>query len=238
MHTRTRRTIGLHLRSNRPIEPWWRLAERYRFIDVLTCRDGVSTGEGIPARPSLLPGAALNVVARHCEAEADVQLMLDGSGLSVGVLRHELSALLPNILDGCARRGLSVGRPVVVRPYSRCGVEAVGRELNPRIVLLITAHRGWRERAARLTAVVAVGPVWGVYPTFSVRLCGTARTDGFAWAPSRSEDSHAVELALDLVYMLAVSRGCHPIPLPGLASSDTSRGRPGWKPDGLHGTSR
>lgn len=227
------RRTGVRARARRGAEPWWRIAERYGIVSVQTRPGPVPDDDRSHGIAGPLPNGALNAVIEHCEPRADVQLIIS-RGRTDAALRRALPVVLPELLDGSATRGLSVGRPIAVRPYRPGTVKVIARVLEPRVVVLITA--GWRMRArtAHLSALVAVSPEWDARPACRLRLCGErGRRAGILRARPSAGGSQTVSLVLDVAYALAASPGRPAGTLLDATTRKPEGDRPQWNPDGL-----
>ena len=225
--------------ARRGTEPWWCIAERYGIVSVQTRQAPAPDGDRPRGLAAPLPNGAMNAVVEHCEPRADVQLII-GRGRTDSAVCRGLPTILPELLEGSATRGLSVGRPIAVRPYRLGAVEAVARLLAPRVVVLLTA--GWRTsaRTVRMSALVAASPEWDTRPACQVRLHGDRchRTE-LLQPISDVCDVQAVRLVLDVAYALAAGQGC-PVGtlLDAMPHEREAYRPPQWNPDGLPETGR
>ncbi len=226
---------------HRGAEPWWRIAERYGIVSIQTRLQPAPDGDRSGGSAYRLPSAVMKTVIEHCDPRADVQLIIDRGGADTAV-RRGLSLLMPELLDGSARRGFSVGRPIAVRPYRLGVVEAVARALEPRVVVLITAKRRRYSSTADLSAVVAVRPAWDARPACCVRLrddeTRRGRRSRLLQASPGGGYSQVMRLVLDVAYALAASPGRPAGTLLDAMSHGRDGERPQWNPDGLPGTGR
>lgn len=225
----------------RRAEPWWRIAERYDIVSIQTRLGVVADDDQSAGSAYSLPNAAIGAIVEHCEPRAEVQLIIDRGGADAAV-RRGLSMLMPDLLDGSARRGLSVGRLIAVHPCRLGVVEAIARVLDPRVVVLITARRRRRGSMADLSAIVAVRPDWDARPACCVRLRDEqsrrrSRRPLLQLSPGAGYPQ-ATRLLLDLAYALTAS----PDRPSGTLLDAMSQGRDGdraeWNPDGLPETGR
>lgn len=111
-------------------------------------------------RPDLgrrLSDASRDSLAAHCPNGADVQFVI-GDGLSSAAVRTQVPKLLPSLVDGCERRGWSVGAPIVVR-HCRVGImNDIGDLLGPKVVVLLIGERPGLATAESLSAYFAYRP--------------------------------------------------------------------------------
>ena len=111
-------------------------------------------------RPDLgrrLSDGSRESIAARCPAGADVQFVI-GDGLSSAAVRAQVPALLPSLVDGCERRGWSVGAPILVK-HCRVGImNDVGDLLGPKVVVLLIGERPGLATAESLSAYFAYRP--------------------------------------------------------------------------------
>lgn len=227
------RRMDVRARARRGAEPWWRIAECYGIVSIQARPDPAPDGGRPHGFADPLSSAAMNAVVEHCEPRADVQLIIS-RGRTDSAARRGLPVILPDLLDGCATRGLSVGRPIALRPYRLGVVEAITRVLDPRVVVLITAGRRTCALTAQMSALVAVQPAWDARPACRVRLSSEPRRRADPRHPiPGAGDSQAVQLMLDVVYALAAFPGRPPDTPIDAVTHGREADRPQWNPDGL-----
>jgi ethanolamine ammonia-lyase small subunit len=111
-------------------------------------------------RPDLgrrLNDSAREIVARHCKAGADVQIVL-GDGLSATALIHQAPPLLPLLEEECGRHGWRLSQTFLVR-YCRVGImNDVGDLLTPEVVVLLIGERPGLAASDSLSAYLAYRP--------------------------------------------------------------------------------
>ncbi|WP_107471333.1 ethanolamine ammonia-lyase subunit EutC [Streptomyces monashensis] len=133
------------------------LADRFPWTVVATMAD---SRHRYLRRPDLgrrlTPQARQTIRAAHGPGP-DVQLVI-GDGLSSTAVHAQVPALLPLVHEGCAVRGWSVGRPIVVR-QCRVGVlNEIGDLLDPAVVVLLIGERPGLATAESLSAYLAYRP--------------------------------------------------------------------------------
>ncbi|WP_225098823.1 ethanolamine ammonia-lyase subunit EutC [Streptomyces sp. CoH27] len=133
------------------------LADRFPWTVVATMAD---SRHRYLRRPDLgrrlTPQARQTIRAEHGPGP-DVQLVI-GDGLSSTAVHAQVPALLPLVHEGCAARGWSVGRPIVVR-QCRVGVlNEIGELLDPAVVVLLIGERPGLATAESLSAYLAYRP--------------------------------------------------------------------------------
>lgn len=70
----------------------------------------------------------------------DVQILIS-DGLSAEAIQHNISALLPVLMDGLAAHKLSMGTPILA-PYGRVKLaESVGTTLQPKVIINLIGER-------------------------------------------------------------------------------------------------
>jgi ethanolamine ammonia-lyase small subunit len=123
------------------------------MISIHGCQAPAPWTRTRPPRADHLPAAARTVLRAACEPGADVQLVL-----AAGALRAApglLGTLLPALWRGCAVRGRSVGRPIIVHGW-HVGVEIdIGRLLGAKTVLVLVDDTAARTSHTRVAAYVA-----------------------------------------------------------------------------------
>jgi ethanolamine ammonia-lyase small subunit len=133
------------------------LADRFPWTVVATMAD---SRQRYLRRPDLgrrlTPQARQTIRAEHGTGP-DVQLVI-GDGLSSTAVHAQVPDLLPLVHEGCAVRGWSVGRPIVVR-QCRVGVlNEIGELLDPAVVVLLIGERPGLATAESLSAYLAYRP--------------------------------------------------------------------------------
>lgn len=133
------------------------LVERYSFVAAETRAESRQQYLRRPDLGRYLSAASRAQVAELCPPEADLQFAI-GDGLSVTAVHRQVPGLLPLLLDGCAARGWSVGRPIVIR-QCRVGVlNDLGDVLRPTVVILLIGERPGLATAESLSAYFAYRP--------------------------------------------------------------------------------
>ena len=131
--------------------------ERWRLFEVQT--EAASKQEYL-LRPDLgrrLNAAARGDIARHCPAQADLQIAI-GDGLSCAAVATQVPRLLPLLAVAAEQRGLTIGQPFVIR-HCRVGVlNDIGELLDPAVVVLLIGERPGLTTAESLSAYLAHRP--------------------------------------------------------------------------------
>ncbi|MBI1903865.1 MAG: ethanolamine ammonia-lyase subunit EutC [Planctomycetia bacterium] len=97
------------------------------------------------------------LVSERCPREADLQIVV-GDGLSAAAVARQVPRLLPLLIEQAEKRGLAVGRPLVVR-HCRVGVlNDVGELLDPAVAVFLIGERPGLATAESLSAYMAYRP--------------------------------------------------------------------------------
>lgn len=133
------------------------LVQKFRLLEVATQARDKAHYLLAPESGRRLSDEAKVTIARECPRGADLQIAL-GDGLSVAALIEQAPKLLPLLMAGAAKRGWSVGRPIVVR-HARVGVlNDLGELLDPQVVVLLIGERPGLATAVSLSAYLAFRP--------------------------------------------------------------------------------
>jgi ethanolamine ammonia-lyase small subunit len=104
-----------------------------------------------PQRGRRLSEGGCRLVRAHSSPPADVQFAV-GDGLSAHAVHTQVPALLPGLMQACAEKGWSVGRPMAIR-HCRVGVLAdVGACTGADVVVLLIGERPGLGTADSLSA--------------------------------------------------------------------------------------
>jgi ethanolamine ammonia-lyase small subunit len=133
------------------------LARRYRLFEVSTRATKKAQYLLRPDLGRALNDAARQAVTTHCQANADLQVVI-GDGLSAAAVTAQVPSLLPLLEAETRRRGWSFGQPFLVR-YCRVGVlNDIGELLDPAVVVLLIGERPGLATAVSLSAYMAYRP--------------------------------------------------------------------------------
>jgi ethanolamine ammonia-lyase small subunit len=133
------------------------LADRFPWTVVATMADSRHRYLRRPDLGRRLSPQARQVICAEHTLGPDMQIVI-GDGLSSTAVLAQVPALLPLLYEGCAARGWSLGRPIVVR-QCRVGVlNEIGELLDPAVVVLLIGERPGLATADSLSAYLAYRP--------------------------------------------------------------------------------
>lgn len=130
---------------------------------AVSARSAAASLQEYLRRPDLgrrLSDESRRTLAAQCLPAPDVQFVI-GDGLSSAAVRVQVPQLLPDLVERCEARGLSVGTPIVVR-HCRVGImNDIGETLSPEVVVLLIGERPGLATAESLSAYLAHRPRQG-----------------------------------------------------------------------------
>jgi ethanolamine ammonia-lyase small subunit len=129
---------------------------RWNLIELQTCAGDKPKYLLRPDLGRRLDAAAVETL-QSFPAGKDLQVFI-GDGLSATAVAAQVPALLPLLMEGAERLGLSCGRPFFVR-HCRVGVlNDVGQLLDPAVAILLIGERPGLATAESLSAYLAYRP--------------------------------------------------------------------------------
>jgi ethanolamine ammonia-lyase small subunit len=101
--------------------------------------------------------AARRRIETECPSGVDCQIVI-GDGLSPPAVAAQVPTLLPLLCEEATRRGMTIGRPFVVR-YCRVGIlNEIGALIDPAVVVLLIGERPGLATADSLSAYLGYRP--------------------------------------------------------------------------------
>ena len=148
---------ALHERLDLESSPMRELVEQFDIFAVDS--QAASFAEHL-ARPDLgrrLTPEAMATLRASCPSPVDLQILI-GDGLSSAAVRTQVPVLFPLLATAARSRGLTLGRPFLVR-NCRVGVlNDVGAAIDAEVVVLLVGERPGLATAESLSAYLAWRP--------------------------------------------------------------------------------